>query len=463
MFASRSYRSNVTSQDSGIGMGQGESTARRFGRGKPELDHLELQFLRVVGRNKVLIATLDDTPLDFVGKSDTTHLYGATMEVHKRNWKGKGVVVKYIRRSYTGEDYSRAMVDLNFELQMMSKQSLHSHRNIPKLLAICFDRQAQDVDGHSVATIHPGLVIELAHEQYPDLRHYFDVGHNSSLPPRLPFQISAHLVADIADGITALHDHDIVHADLKPENILLFPDPGSPNLLVAKVADFGFVGMTTYTNSGESAAMPESRPRGGTAEWSAPECLENPDPFISSGSLQHPSYESCSDIYSFGLLSCYIALGGQTPIQYAPNLSVAKMSDGILDIVLARLEDYYCHDISNGESSFKESAVYIAQQTLHLDWYQRIKSLRSIRGEIFGVKSRTTREERGTKGKFVLNFNLFPQTAYEFKRDGLYDAYLASPPEFREKVFESFRKISSGPFGQFVAAEVWACMKEQQS
>jgi hypothetical protein len=64
---------------------------------------------------------------------------------------------------------------------------------------------------------------------------------------------------------------------------------------------------------------------------------------------------------------------------------------------------------------------------------------------------------------FVLNFNLFPQTAHEFKCDGLHAAYWASPPEFREKVLESFRKISSGPFGQFVASEVWACMREQQS
>jgi hypothetical protein len=55
------------------------------------------------------------------------------------------------------------------------------------------------------------------------------------------------------------------HADLKPENILLFPDPDSPNALVAKVADFRFVGMTTYTNSGKRAGLPDARPRGGTA------------------------------------------------------------------------------------------------------------------------------------------------------------------------------------------------------
>lgn len=63
--------------------------------------------------------------------------------------------------------------------------------------------------------------------------------------------------------------------------------------------------------------------------------------------------------------------------------------------------------------------------------------------------------------KFVLDFNLFPQTAYEFKRQGLYTAYWSSPPSFRAEVLESFRKISSGPFGQYVAPEVWACLREE--
>ena len=70
------------------------------------------------------------------------------------------------------------------------------------------------------------------------------------------------------------------------------------------------------------------------------------------------------------------------------------------------------------------------------------------------------KEEPG-KNKFVLNFNLFPQSAHEFKCDGLYNAYWASPLEFREKVYQSFKKISSGPFGQYVSREVWDCMKEQ--
>jgi serine/threonine protein kinase len=277
------------------------------------------------------------------------------------------------------------MFDLNFELQLMSKPSLCEHRNITKLLAVCFDKASEGTNESPDSIVHPGLIVELAHEQYPDLRQFFDIGCYSDRTKRLPFQTSANFIADIADGITALHDHDIVHADLKPNNILLFPDTHSPSGLVAKIADFGFVGMTVYTNSGKRAGLPDARPRGGTAEWSAPECLEDPDAWISSGSLEHPQYEACSDIYSFGLLSCYIALDGQSPGQYVPNLSKAKLSGTMRDIVVTRLEEHYCQNSFDGEKSFKESAMYIAQQTLNLDWKDRIKSLRSIRGKVFGT------------------------------------------------------------------------------
>ena len=60
---------------------------------------------------------------------------------------------------------------------------------------------------------------------------------------------------------------------------------------------------------------------------------------------------------------------------------------------------------------------------------------------------------------FKFNFNLFPQTAKEFRQEGLYDAYWASPPQFREKVYESFKAITRGPFGQYVAKEVWDCLE----
>ncbi|KAK3343403.1 kinase-like protein [Lasiosphaeria hispida] len=379
------------------------------------------------------------------------------MQVSKGTWNGQRVAIKYIRRDHIGDSYKRALLQMNYELQLMSRPSLCHHRNITKLLAICFDHDEPSAAESPAAVVRPGLLVELAHEQYPDLRYFFDPGANPSRPSHLPFEKSASIIADIADGITALHDHDIVHADLKPENILLFADTVSPGNIIAKVADFGYVGMTTYNNSGERAPLPDSRPSGGTAEWSAPECLQHPDYYRESGSLKHASYQPCADIYSFGLLVCYVALDGQTPLEYAPNLSKSKISDSLLDIAIAKLREHYRHGMMiGGEGSFEEVAIRIAHETLRLDSEARIQSLRSIRSMLFGTEAPPK-----TNGKFVLNFNLFPQSAHEFKCQGLYALYWSSPPGFRAMVLESFRRLSSGPFGQYVAPEVWACLIEE--
>ncbi|KHN93711.1 Protein kinase-like domain protein [Metarhizium album ARSEF 1941] len=169
------------------------------------------------------------------------------MEVHKASWKGQKVEVKYVHKSYTGQAYRRAFYSLNFELQLMSKPSLRK-QNIPSLLAVCCskDDDLTTCLEASASVVRPGIAVELAHEQYPDMRHFFDGARNMFRPKQLPFETSAALIADIADGMAALHHHDIVHADPKPENIPLYLDSQSPNGLVAKVADFGLVGMTTY-------------------------------------------------------------------------------------------------------------------------------------------------------------------------------------------------------------------------
>lgn len=387
MFASSS---NNSRSETNTPTGQ-KTNARYYTPGDVHLEDLELGFLRVVGRNRVPIASIDEIQFDTPdGQAGKPIEGGATMEVHKASWKGQKVVVKYVHKSYTGQAYRRAFYNLNFELQLMSKPSLRKQRNIPSLLAVCFskDDDLTTCLEASASVVRPGLAVELAHEQYPDLRHFFDRARNMFRPKQLPFETSATsaaLIADIADGMAALHHHDIVHADLKPENILLYPDSQSPNGLVAKVADFGLVGMTTYRDDGLRAPLPDGRPRGGTAEWSAPECLVEPDYWMSKRSLKHPSYEVCSDIYSFGLVSCYIALDGQTPTEFVPNLSRAKLTDTLLDIAVARLRSHYRQRVPDAGKSLVEVAVHIAQQTLKLESNGRMQSLQPIRALLLGL------------------------------------------------------------------------------
>lgn len=355
---------------------------------------IELRFLRVVGRNRVPIVQPADIRLDFPNsQNEFSTRNGFTMQVHRGWWGNQKVALKRIRRCLFDErdeqaradaarDHEQAMYDLNFELQIMSNKSLSKHRNISKLLAVSFDTIWETNGNPTNSFVLPVLIVELADERFPDLSLFLNAQHNPDLPKRLPFETSAALIADIADGVEALHNHDIVHADLKPENILIFPDPGAPCGFVAKVADYGFSGMATYLNSGKRAWHPDSRPRGGTTEWNAPECV--PGLYVNSLGQQEeqPQDMSSRDIYSFGLLSSYIALDGQTPKSYIKNIQHVKLSDGMVEAVKMRLKEHYFHTL-NDDRSLGNLAARIADMTLKLSHEKREKHIGGVRRLLF--------------------------------------------------------------------------------
>ena len=103
----------------------------------------------------------------------------------------------------------------------------------------------------------------------------------------------------------------------------------------------------------------------------------------------------------------------------------------------------------------------IARATLRLDPQLRSDSLRSLglRALLFDD---TVSPTTWPTEMFVLAHNLFPRDAHEFKCNGLYDAYWASPTGFRERVYASFVKLSEGPFGQAVDREVWEALGRRE-
>jgi serine/threonine protein kinase len=358
-------------------------------QGDQDLLNVELRFLGVVGRNKIPIASPEDLQLDSLDDQRKTN-HGATMEVYPGTWRDRRVAVKYLRRQWSSGQsqesaYRKAMVDLNFELQIMSRPSLNTQPNITQLLAVCFQDSGEDNGDLDSIPAQPGLVVELAHEQFPDLRYFFDRAYNPDRPTQLPFEITATFISGIAKGVVALHLHDLVHADLKPGNILIFPSPSSPCGLVTKVADFGFAGMVVYTEAGKRAPLPDGRPRGGTLEWNAPECLNDADPWkphLLNGqvpSLDHAQYSAARDVYSFGLLACYIALDGVTPKEMAPDIHAAKLSGELAENAVERLRTHYQSEPGiKSTNSIGEAVQKIAQMTLCLDPDKRIKSLSTI-------------------------------------------------------------------------------------
>jgi serine/threonine protein kinase/Fe-S cluster assembly iron-binding protein IscA len=355
------------------------------------LGDVELSFLRAIARTRTPIAAPEDIQLDCVDRSlDTSSRHGATMQVHRGTWRGRKVAFKYIRRDWlpleseqddkaSARAYRQDMYDLNFELQIMSKPSLREHPNITKLLAVCFGVPPEKSEGFG-AFPEPGLIVEPAHERYPDLASFFNGDSHPERPHRLPYETGASLIADIADGVQVLHDHDLIHADLKPENILLFLNSASQCGLTAKITDFGFAGMVSYTKGGIPIPTADSMPRGGTPEWNAPECLEIDGPFDRhiSPSLDHPQYNPSRDIYSFGLLTTYIALDGQSPKQYVQNLADVKLSGRMLEAAVLQVEQHYRPVEAARDRSLKGAAIDIVLETLTLDPQRRVESLRSL-------------------------------------------------------------------------------------
>jgi serine/threonine protein kinase len=315
------------------------------------------------------------------------------MQVHRGMWGTQNVALKRIKKRVFDErdehskanamrDYRQAMLDQSFELQLMSKSSLCEHRNITKLLAVSFDTAwASDTDPTSNLVV-PILVVEHADNRFPDLSLFLNSQHNPNLPKRLSFETAATLIADIADGVAALHNHDIVHADLKPANILIFPDHATPCGLVAKVADFGFSGMTTHSHYGVRVPSRDP-PRGGTVEWNAPECTRGAGTATLSPMREQPYEMPSRDVYSFGLLSSYIALDGQTPKSYIENLEQVKLSDGMVEAVRTQLKAHHFQAM-NDPSSLGNLVAGITDMSLSLDHNKRMKHLGDIRRLLFG-------------------------------------------------------------------------------
>jgi serine/threonine protein kinase len=74
----------------------------------------------------------------------------------------------------------------------------------------------------------------------------------------LPFATKKSIALDIARGITALHDSDVIHGDMKLENVLIFYKPE----FHAKITDFS----NSFLDTGKTRKLV-----GGTWFYTAPE------------------------------------------------------------------------------------------------------------------------------------------------------------------------------------------------
>jgi len=103
----------------------------------------------------------------------------------------------------------------------------------------------------------PYLVMEFL--DGPELTQVMKRSASLALPQVISY------VKQIASGLTAAHEHDVVHRDLKPQNIFVLKVKGSDHELI-KIVDFGISKMNavTATITSGSTVM-------GTAQYMSPE------------------------------------------------------------------------------------------------------------------------------------------------------------------------------------------------
>lgn len=117
----------------------------------------------------------------------------------------------------------------------------------------------------------------------------------------LPVKRAVRLLRQIADGVDAAHDLDILHRDLKPANIFIM-QKGKGGDGFVKVGDFGLAKIMNQTvTDTASKATPSSRGIIGTPEFMSPEQMQ-----------PELTVDKRADLYALGTIA-YLMLGGKTP------------------------------------------------------------------------------------------------------------------------------------------------------
>jgi eukaryotic-like serine/threonine-protein kinase len=118
-----------------------------------------------------------------------------------------------------------------------------------------------------------------------------DLGALLARVGRLPVDETLHILAEVADGLAALHEEGIVHRDLKPDNLFLATNAVGERGV--KIVDFGLA-KSFFT----STAAPRTTRAVGTPLFMAPEQLRG------EGGTDHRA-----DIYAFGHVAFTMLVG----------------------------------------------------------------------------------------------------------------------------------------------------------
>ena len=168
------------------------------------------------------------------------------------------------------------------------------------------------------------------------------------------------VLAQLADGLAAIHDLGIVHRDLKPANVLLKEDEATT--LSVKISDFG---VSTIAAGGDESESGGSKSTGATRSPSSDELITLAEP---SGKRRSPSTTDVdlqvspprpplvppNPISASSLTQTGVLLG--TPIYMAPELAYgAKHAKPPSDVFSVGV---IAHEILTGKRPWSESPAF---------------------------------------------------------------------------------------------------------
>jgi serine/threonine-protein kinase len=193
----------------------------------------------------------------------------------------------------------------------------------------------------------------------------------------LPVKRAVRLLRQIADGVEAAHDLNILHRDLKPANIFLM-QKGKGGDGFIKVGDFGLAKIINQTVTDFSSnATPSSRGIIGTPEFMSPEQMQ-----------PEVGVDVRADVYALGTIA-YLMLGGKTPfsgdmmqlvmqkiMHKAPPLSSLRtdIPADVEHVIMRSLEI----DPANRHSSVAEWIADLEQASADIDEAKRSGGTRVI-------------------------------------------------------------------------------------
>ncbi|KAH6680234.1 hypothetical protein B0J14DRAFT_557600 [Halenospora varia] len=252
-----------------------------------------------------------------------------------------------------GEDFRKEYYDTALqELRILLHPKLRTCENIINLFGLDFQ---EDYDDYKVAW--PVLLTE-----------YAEYGTLNNLQENISFnaELERLLLLDVAFGLQALHQCNIIHGDVKSENVLVCRHP--QRKYVARISSFGLSVINPNSD------LLDHKLPGGTFLWSAPE-IEQP---LSVAGMKQ------ADVFSFGLLAWRVVVKHPYPFSLIlpRRLELEDHSDMVKTVTRAKsnmafpqlvketlLANSHCRDFySSMFKNEKEEKASIIAEKEHIYW-----------------------------------------------------------------------------------------------